>query len=99
MKALTAWLYRISFRLNNAETWALGVDPDNMGENQFFISSQGNANPGPVVRIHSWGGVGIGATTAQLNTAVTQQNTSLLVNGGTVINGNARVNGDTKLDG
>jgi hypothetical protein len=77
---------RISFRFNNAETWAMGVDPDNTGEQQFFIASQGNANPGPVVRIHSWGGVGIGATTAQLNTAVTQ-GTKLFVNGDARVDG------------
>jgi hypothetical protein len=69
---------RISFRFNNAETWAMGVDPDNTGEQQFFIGSQ--------VRFHPYGTMGIGVTTAQLNTAATQ-GTKLFVNGDARVDG------------
>jgi hypothetical protein len=98
---------RISFRLNNAETWALGVDAANDGNYQFYLLSQGNSYPEArkvLYRFHPYGTMGIGVTAGALDTAANNGmslllGTGLTVNGLTHLRNEVRITGNVSLNG
>ncbi len=54
----TAFKSQISFRQNDNEKWSLGIDKDEVGNNNFFIF--GGNNPACRLLINQYGHVGIG---------------------------------------